>query len=118
MKLKLRSLLLLLLLLAGLLPLAALAADSKAAKEDAKADYPLQICVVSDEKMDHGEPYQYIHKEAGKPDRLVLLCCEGCVDDFKKEPAKYIAKLDAAAKAKSAAKPADSAQQKAGPKSE
>lgn len=102
MKLHLRSSAL---LLAGLLPLAAIAADSKAAKKDPKADYPLDTCVVSGEKMTHGDkPYEYIHKEAGKPDRLVLLCCDGCVDDFKKEPAKYLAKLDAAAAAKAKAK--------------
>jgi hypothetical protein len=31
----------------------------------------------------------------------VLFCCEGCIEDFKGDPAKFLAKLDAAAKAKS-----------------
>ena len=83
------------------------AADSKA-KADA---YPLTTCVVSDEKLGgHGDVVSYTHKEAGKPDRVIRLCCDGCIDDFKKEPAKFLAKLDAAAKSKSApAKKADAA---------
>ncbi|MBI5767667.1 MAG: hypothetical protein HZA93_07715 [Verrucomicrobia bacterium] len=102
MKLILRSLPL---LLAGLLPFAAIAADTKAAKKDSKAAYPLDTCVVSGEKMTHGDkPFEYVHKEAGKPDRLILLCCEDCVGDFKKEPAKYLAKLDAAAAEKARGK--------------
>jgi hypothetical protein len=87
---------------------AVLAADgaAKAAKKGAKvsgipADYPLTICVVSDEKLGGmGEAFKYVHKEDGKADRVILLCCDGCVDDFKKEPAKYLKKLDAAAAAK------------------
>lgn len=69
------------------------AADSKT-KADA---YPLTTCVVSDEKLGgHGDYITYTHKEAGKPDRAIRLCCDGCIDDFKKEPAKFLAKLDAA----------------------
>ena len=30
-------------------------------------------------------------------------CCEGCGDDFMKEPAKYLVKLDAAEKSKAGA---------------
>jgi hypothetical protein len=44
---------------------------------------------------------EFIYREAGKPDRLVMFCCEGCGDDFMKEPGKYLAKLDAAAMARS-----------------
>jgi YHS domain-containing protein len=29
---------------------------------------------------------------------VVFFCCEGCSDDFKKEPAKFLGKLDAAKK--------------------
>ena len=78
--------------------IAGFAADTKAT---AKADtYPLTTCVVSDEKLGgHGDYITYTHKEAGKPDRAIRLCCDGCIDDFKKEPAKFLAKLDAAAKA-------------------
>ena len=68
-----------------------------------KASYPLETCVVSGDKLDGGdmgEPIDYIHKEDGKPDRLVRLCCKGCVRDFKKDPAKYLKKIDEAAAAK------------------
>jgi hypothetical protein len=79
------------------------AADSKAPKADA---YPLKTCLVSDEPLGgHGDYITYVHKEAGKPDRVVRFCCEGCIDDFKKEPAKFLAKLDAA-EAAAKAKPA------------
>jgi YHS domain-containing protein len=69
----------------------------------ARAAYPLKVCLTSDEKLGAmGENAEFIYREKGKPDRLVVFCCEGCEDDFKKEPAKYVAKLDAAAKQKSA----------------
>lgn len=59
------------------------------------AAYPLETCVVSGEKLgDMGRPYDYVHQEAGKPDRLVRFCCKGCVRDFKKDPAAYLKKLD------------------------
>jgi hypothetical protein len=85
-------------LLVALSPLA-LAADPAPATQKTAPAYPLTTCVVSGEKLGGmGDAFEYIHKEAGKPDRRVLLCCEGCVDDFKKEPAKFLAKLDEAAK--------------------
>ncbi len=62
--------------------------------------YPLTTCLVSGEPLEGGDmggPVDYIHQEAGKPDRLVRFCCSGCIKKFKKEPAKYLAKLDAAA---------------------
>lgn len=80
---------------------AAFAADSA----NAKADYPLTTCLVSDEKLGGmGDPIEYVHKEQGKPDRLVRFCCKDCVADFQKEPAKYLKKLDDAVAAKAAAK--------------
>lgn len=70
----------------------------------ARETYPLTVCVASDEKLGSmGDSPHYIYRVDGKPDRLVIFCCEGCEDDFKKDPAKYIAKLDAAAKNKPAA---------------
>ena len=75
-----------------------------AAIEKARASYPMKTCLVSDEALGNmGEAMGYVHKEAGKPDRVVFFCCDGCVDDFKKEPAKFLAKLDEAAKAKAVA---------------
>ena len=70
----------------------------------ARKTYPLAVCVASDEKLGSmGETANYIYREKGKPDRLVVFCCEGCEDDFNKDQAKHLAKLDAAAKAKSGA---------------
>ncbi|AKC83063.1 hypothetical protein IMCC26134_10255 [Verrucomicrobia bacterium IMCC26134] len=62
--------------------------------------YPLTTCVVSGEALEGGNmggPVDYIHKAEGKLGRLVRFCCSGCVKNFKKDPAKYLAKLDAAA---------------------
>jgi hypothetical protein len=83
---------------------AAVAVDSAAAL----AAYPLATCVISGDKLEAGDMgaiIEYVHKEAGKPDRLVRLCCKGCVKEFKKDPAKYLKIIDdaAAAKAKGAA---------------
>lgn len=69
----------------------------------AKAGYPLDTCVVSGDKLEGGDmggPIDYIHKEEGKPDRLVRFCCKGCIRDFQKDPAKYLKKIDDAAAAK------------------
>ena len=84
-------------LLAG--PFSALAADSKA--KGKLKPYPLKTCVVTDEKLgEMGEPYVMEYEG-----REIKFCCRGCVKDFKKEPAKYIKKLEQAeAKAKADAK--------------
>ena len=69
--------------------------------EKARASYPLKVCLATDEKLGAaGENAEFIYREKGQPDRLVIFCCDGCEDDFKKEPAKFNAKLDAAAKQK------------------
>lgn len=69
----------------------------------ARADYPLKSCLVSDEPLGSmGEAVAHVHRADGKPDRVVFVCCEGCIDDFKQNPAKFLKKVDdAAAKAKS-----------------
>ena len=73
--------------------LTATAADKKSDKK--KSDYPLTTCVVSGEKLgEMGKPY--VMKYEG---REVQLCCESCKKDFKKDPAKYMKKLDEAEKA-------------------
>ncbi len=88
--------------LAGALavPLAVRAADSKPAKDT----YPLTTCVVSDEKLgEMGKPVIFIYKDPkikNDPGREVRFCCPDCVKDFKKDPAKYLKKIDEAAKAK------------------
>jgi len=63
------------------------AADEKKAK--APKPYPMETCVVSGEKLDSmGEPVTTVYNG-----QQVKFCCESCIDDFKKEPAKFIAKL-------------------------
>lgn len=65
----------------------------------AGAAYPLDSCVVSDDKFDGGamgKPRNYLYQVSGQPDRLVRLCCKDCVKDFAKDPAQYLKKLDAA----------------------
>ena len=70
-----------------------------AAKE--RANYPLDVCVSSDEKLGSmGKSPEYIYRVDGKPDRLVVFCCAGCDEDFLKDPVKHLAKIDAAAKSK------------------
>ncbi len=51
--------------------------------------YPLETCIVGGEKLDSmGEPVTTVYSG-----QQVKFCCESCIDDFKKEPAKFIAKL-------------------------
>jgi hypothetical protein len=70
----------------------------------ARKEYPMDVCLTSDEKLGSmGDNVELIYREAGQPDRLLVFCCSGCEDDFREEPAKYLAKLDAAAKAKNQA---------------
>jgi hypothetical protein len=67
------------------------AADSKKPKP-----YPLKTCVVTDEEInDKGEmkPHRFVHEG-----QEVKLCCKSCLKDFKKDPAKYMAKIEAAEK--------------------
>lgn len=70
----------------------------------AKAAYPANFCVVSEDKLggDMGPPVDYVYKAEGKPDRLVRFCCKDCVKDFSKDPEKYLGALDKAAANKAA----------------
>ena len=73
----------------------------------AVADYPLDTCVVTGEKLtDMGEPLNYIFKQAGQPDRLVRFCCGDCPPKFEKEPAKFLKMIDEATAAKAKGPPA------------
>ena len=77
------------------------AVDSPAAV----AAYPLKTCVVSGDNLEGGDmggPVNYVYKEAGKPDRLVRLCCKSCIKKFNKEPAKYLKMVDDATAGKGA----------------
>jgi len=80
-------------LVLALLALAAIPARAED-KKDAAKPYPLEKCIVSDEKLgEMGKPYVFTHEG-----QEIKLCCKSCLKDFKKEPAKYLKKLDAAGK--------------------
>ena len=84
---------------------AAMSENDEATVEAARADYPMTTCVVSGDELGGGDMkvIEYLHKEEGKPDRLVRFCCKDCVRDFRKDSAEYLAKIDAAAAKKAAA---------------
>ena len=52
--------------------------------------YPLNKCLVTDEAFEHGKPYVFVHDG-----QEIKLCCKDCLADFKKEPSKYLSKLNA-----------------------
>src|SRR5512138_2657529 len=76
-------------------PFVSMAADQKT-KPKLKP-YTLKTCVVSGEKLGGmGDAYVFEHEG-----REIKLCCKSCLKDFKKDPAKYIKKIEQAeAKAK------------------
>jgi hypothetical protein len=60
------------------------------AVESGTKPYPLDTCLVSGEKLGSmGEPVVIIHEG-----REIKFCCDTCVPDFKKNPEKYLPKLD------------------------
>jgi YHS domain-containing protein len=65
--------------------------------------YPLATCVVSGEKLggDMGDPYVIKYKG-----REVRFCCKDCETDFRKNPDKYLKKLDEAAATQPSTQPA------------
>ena len=73
-------------------PLVSLAGDEK--KADKPKPYTLKTCITDDEKLGSmGDPVVFVHEG-----REIKLCCEGCRADFKKDPAKFIKKLEKAEK--------------------
>lgn len=52
-------------------------------------EYPLETCLVTDEKLGSmGKPYVVV-----VGDQQVKLCCDGCLDDLKKDAATLLTKL-------------------------
>jgi hypothetical protein len=83
----------------GGLALALVALTSTALAEDKKTEkpkpYPLDKCIVTDEKLgEMGKPFVFTHEG-----QEIKLCCKSCQKDFKKAPAKYLKKLEGAGKA-------------------
>lgn len=70
-------------LLATLVSLPAFGAESSV------KPYPLDKCIVSDEKLgEEGKPVVFIHEG-----QEIKLCCRDCRKDFDANPAKFLAKL-------------------------
>jgi len=64
---------------------------SRAAESEAKPKpYTLKTCPVSDEKLgEMGKPFVFTYEG-----REIKLCCKNCQKDFKKDPAKYVKKIE------------------------
>ena len=74
----------------GALALSAAAVTAEDAKPTAAGTYPLKTCVVSGEELGSmGKPVVIQHE--GKE---VQFCCKSCMPKFKKDPAKYMKKLE------------------------
>jgi len=57
-----------------------------------KNQYPLETCVVGGGRLGSmGAPVEYVVHN-----RLVRLCCKGCIASLRKDPLKYMARIDAA----------------------
>ncbi len=69
--------------------MSARAADKHESGDKKPKAYPLDKCIVTDEKLgEHGKPYVFTHEG-----QEIKLCCKDCLKDFKKEPAKYLKKI-------------------------
>lgn len=74
--------------------------DTKATDEVSKPqDIGNKICPVTGEKIDEKTKATYEYK--GK---IYDFCCPACIDEFKKDPDKYIKKVDEELKSASEAK--------------
>ncbi len=52
--------------------------------------YPLKICIASDNELGSmGEPVVIVHEG-----QTIKFCCKPCIKKFKKNPAKYLEKLE------------------------
>lgn len=57
--------------------------------ESETTPYPLEVCIVSDEKLGSmGDPVVITHEG-----QEIKFCCDHCIPKFKKDPAKYLSKL-------------------------
>ncbi|MSR62302.1 MAG: hypothetical protein EXS08_07650 [Planctomycetes bacterium] len=74
-------------------PAETLKALDEAVVKAQQASYPLKTCAVSGEELggSMGEPVDFVYGT-----RLVRMCCKNCIKGFQKEPAKYMASIDAA----------------------
>jgi hypothetical protein len=74
------------------------AADAAPATPPAKP-YPLDTCIITGDKLGSMGAAVSVIQDGQE----VKFCCKGCIKDFNKVPAKYLAKMAEAVKAKEAA---------------
>jgi hypothetical protein len=56
--------------------------------------YPLKTCLVSGEELGKmGKPARIVHEG-----QEILLCCDGCKKDFRKDTARFMKKIEEAQK--------------------
>ena len=69
---------------------AVFAGDDKGAKDDkAPTTKPInQFCAVEQDNKIDPKGGTYVYK-----DKVIGFCCPDCIDEFKKDPEKYMAKI-------------------------
>ena len=68
------------------------AAPAAAPATAAAKPYPLEVCIVSGEKLgEMGKPIVIVHEG-----QEIKFCCDKCQPKFEKDPAKYLSKLEPA----------------------
>ncbi len=78
---------------------ALIAADTAPAAEAVKPKpYTLDTCIVSGDKIGSMGDAIVVVRDG----REIKFCCKGCIADFDKDPAKFLAKIAAAEKVKAA----------------
>lgn len=68
-----------------------------------------KICPVSGEEIKEGETYQVEYE-----DKIYNLCCKACMKDFKKDPQKYLKKVEEELEAEDKEKPEEKEQMPVG----
>ncbi len=67
--------------------------ETAATSEAAVKPYPLDVCIVSGEKLGSmGDPIVINHDG-----QEIKFCCDSCPPKFDKDPAKFLGKLEAPA---------------------
>ncbi len=63
--------------------------SKKSDKDKKLTPYPLDTCIVTDNKLGSmGDPLTIVHEN-----QEIKLCCKACEKKFKKDPEKYLGKL-------------------------
>ena len=71
----------------GSTDVAATVTDASESSATTEVSYPLKTCVVSGEELGSmGEAVSYEHEGT-----VIKVCCDHCLPDVKKDPAKFVA---------------------------